>query len=40
LRWFTPDDLRQHMAPAYAIRVLDALDGGVAARAHDGVHMI
>ena len=38
--WFTPDDVRQHMAPAYAIRVLDALDGGVAARAHDGVHMI
>jgi 8-oxo-dGTP diphosphatase len=38
--WFTPDDVRQHMAPAYAIRVLDALDGGVAARAHDGVDMI
>jgi 8-oxo-dGTP diphosphatase len=38
--WFTPDDVRQHMVPAYAIRVLDALDGGVAARAHDGVHMI
>jgi ADP-ribose pyrophosphatase YjhB (NUDIX family) len=38
--WFTPDEVRQHMSPAYAIRVLDALDGGVAARAHDGVHMI
>jgi 8-oxo-dGTP diphosphatase len=38
--WFTPDEVRQHMVPAYAIRVLDALDGGVAARAHDGVHMI
>jgi hypothetical protein len=38
--WFTPDDVRQHMVPAYAIRVLDALDGGVAARAHDGVHMM
>jgi 8-oxo-dGTP diphosphatase len=38
--WFTPDEVRQHIAPAYAIRVLDALDGGVAARAHDGVHMI
>jgi hypothetical protein len=40
LRWFTPYDVRQPMAPAYAIRVLDALDDGVAARAHDGVHMI
>jgi 8-oxo-dGTP diphosphatase len=38
--WFTPDEVRQHMAPAYAIRVLDALADGVAARAHDGVHMI
>ena len=38
--WFTPDEVRQHMTPAYAIRVLDALDGGVAARAHDGVRMI
>jgi hypothetical protein len=28
------------MAPAFAIRVLDALEGGVAARAHDGIHMI
>jgi 8-oxo-dGTP diphosphatase len=38
--WFTPDEARQHMAPAYAIRVLDAFDGGVAVRAHDGVRMI
>jgi 8-oxo-dGTP diphosphatase len=38
--WFTPDEVRQHMTPAYAIRVLDALAGGVAARAHDGVCMI
>jgi 8-oxo-dGTP diphosphatase len=38
--WFTPDEAQQHMAPAYAIRVLDALADGVAARAHDGVHMI
>jgi 8-oxo-dGTP diphosphatase len=28
------------MAPAYAIRVLDALAGGVAARAHDGVQVV
>jgi 8-oxo-dGTP diphosphatase len=38
--WFSPDEVRQRMAPAYAIRVLDALGGGAAARAHDGVHMI
>lgn len=38
--WLSPDEVRRHMAPAYAIRVLDALDGGVAARAHDGVRMI
>ncbi|WP_233159134.1 NUDIX hydrolase [Pseudonocardia sp. MH-G8] len=38
--WFDPDEVRQHMAPAYAVRVLDALGGGVAARAHDGVNMI
>jgi hypothetical protein len=28
------------MAPVYAIRVLDALDGAVAARSHDGVRTI
>jgi 8-oxo-dGTP diphosphatase len=38
--WFTSDEVREHMAPAYAIRVLDALDGGVATRVHDGVHVI
>jgi ADP-ribose pyrophosphatase YjhB (NUDIX family) len=38
--WFTRDEVSRHMAPAYAIRVLDALDGGVAARAHDGVRVL
>jgi ADP-ribose pyrophosphatase YjhB (NUDIX family) len=38
--WFTRDEVRRHMAPAYAIRVLDALDGGVAARVHDGVQVV
>lgn len=38
--WFSPDEVRRHMAPAYAIRVLDALDGSVAARAHDGARVI
>ena len=38
--WFTTDEVRQHMVPAYAIRVLDALDAGVVTRAHDGFRMI
>ncbi len=38
--WFTEDEVRQHMAPAYAIRVLDALGEGAAARAHDGTHLV
>ncbi len=28
------------MTPAYAVRVLDALTGGTASRAHDGVQLI
>ncbi|SBW26528.1 NUDIX hydrolase [Candidatus Protofrankia californiensis] len=37
LRWMTPDEVRQNMAEAYAVRVLDALnDGPPAIRAHDG----
>jgi 8-oxo-dGTP diphosphatase len=38
--WFTEDEMRVHMVPAYAIRVLDALGEGVATRAHDGTHLI
>jgi 8-oxo-dGTP diphosphatase len=38
--WFTPDEVRERMVPAYSIRVLDALDGGVAARAHDGIRVV
>ena len=40
VRWFTPDQVREHMAPAYAIRVDDALSDGVATRAHDGVELL
>jgi ADP-ribose pyrophosphatase YjhB (NUDIX family) len=40
VQWLTRDEVRELMAPAYAIRVLDALDGGVATRAHDGVQLI
>ncbi len=38
--WLTPDEVRQHMAPAYAIRVLDALNGEAAFRAHDGIQLV
>lgn len=40
VRWLTADQVRQHMTPAYAIRVLDALNGGAASRAHDGVRLV
>ena len=40
VRWFTPAEVEQHMTPAYAVRVLDALTDGAAARAHDGVQLI
>ena len=40
VRWFTADEVREHMTPAYAVRVLDALSGGTASRAHDGVQLI
>jgi 8-oxo-dGTP diphosphatase len=40
VRWFTPDQVREHMAPAYAVRVADALNGGPEHRAHDGVHLV
>ena len=39
-RWMTPDEARAHMAPAFAIRVLDALGNHTASRAHDGVGVI
>ena len=38
--WFTPDEVRSHMSPAYAVRVLDALADGATFRAHDGVQLI
>lgn len=40
VRWMTPDEVTAHMAPAFAIRVLDALGSHPASRAHDGVHLI
>jgi 8-oxo-dGTP diphosphatase len=36
--WLEPDEIRERLDPAYAIRLLDALSEGVpAVRAHDGV---
>jgi 8-oxo-dGTP diphosphatase len=36
-KWLSADEVRDLMAPAFAVRVLDALtEHGVASRAHDG----
>ena len=41
VRWADPDEIASLMAPAYAVRVTDALgDGAPATRAHDGVHLL
>ncbi|MFW5420731.1 NUDIX domain-containing protein [Nocardiopsis sp. CNT-189] len=37
VRWLTPEQVRERMAPAYACRLLDALSPGPpVVRAHDG----
>lgn len=39
--WWTADEVGERMAPAYAVRVLDALEpNGVAVRHHDGVRLL
>jgi 8-oxo-dGTP diphosphatase len=40
VQWLTADEIREHMNPAYAIRVLDALGEHAAHRVHDGVQLI
>ena len=40
VRWMTTDEVQSAMNPAFAVRVLDALDGGVHSRAHDGVNLV
>jgi ADP-ribose pyrophosphatase YjhB (NUDIX family) len=40
VRWLTRDDITTCMAPAFAVRVLDALTDGAASRAHDGVQLV
>jgi 8-oxo-dGTP diphosphatase len=40
-RWLSTQEVRDLMAPAFAVRVLDALHGdGVASRAHNGVDSV
>jgi 8-oxo-dGTP diphosphatase len=40
-RWLTPEQVRQHMDEAYAVRVLDALSSdGPHVRAHDGTSLL
>lgn len=39
--WLTPDEVRDRMSPAYAVRLLDAFpDAPPAIRAHDGTDLI
>ncbi|MET8223051.1 NUDIX domain-containing protein [Streptomyces sp. NPDC005301] len=39
--WLTPDEVGERMSEAFAIRLLDALDGnGPHVRSHDGQHLI
>jgi hypothetical protein len=41
LRWLTEQQISEYMDEAYAVRMLDALDGGpVRVRAHDGVRLL
>ncbi|MFF7703247.1 NUDIX hydrolase [Streptomyces lydicus] len=41
VRWFTREDVESHMAEAYAVRVIDALDAeGTQVRAHDGRRLL
>lgn len=39
--WLTPEEVNERMSEAFAIRLLDALDGnGPHVRSHDGRHLI
>ncbi|NUT47559.1 MAG: NUDIX hydrolase [Saccharothrix sp.] len=40
VRWMTVEEVRAAMAPAYAIRVVDAFGSGPRSRAHDGVDLL
>ncbi|MCV7286121.1 NUDIX hydrolase [Mycolicibacterium wolinskyi] len=38
--WMTREQVAAAMTPAFAIRAIDALDGGVHTRAHDGTNLV
>jgi 8-oxo-dGTP diphosphatase len=38
--WLTVDEITEHMDPAYAVRVTDALSDGPVTRTHDGTNLI
>ena len=40
IRWLTVEDITQHMDPAYAVRVTDALSDSPAVRSHDGTNLV
>ncbi|MDX3658650.1 NUDIX hydrolase [Streptomyces sp. ID05-26A] len=40
VRWMSLDEVRETMAPAYAVRVVDAFRSDVEVRAHDGVDLL
>jgi ADP-ribose pyrophosphatase YjhB (NUDIX family) len=40
VRWMTREEVRHHMDPAFAVRVLDAFVPGTQFRAHDGVRLV
>ena len=41
VRWMTPDEVREHVAEAFAIRLIEAVDGQpLALHSHDGVSLL
>lgn len=38
--WLTAEEITEHMDPAYAVRVTDALSAGPVTRAHDGIRLL
>jgi 8-oxo-dGTP diphosphatase len=40
IAWITPEQVAERMAPAYAVRVLDALADNPASRAHNGYTLL
>ncbi|MEE3064950.1 MAG: NUDIX hydrolase [Actinomycetota bacterium] len=40
VRWMTREEVQSAMNPAFAVRVLDALQDDVHSRAHDGMNLV